>query len=183
MDVELRPDFPVTDEACREATGKGFGEWSSVLSAMPEIDGKRREAINWLWDQVGRSSTQAWWGTTIYVEHERRLGRVQKDGRPEGYNICVTKSVTAPAEGVLDAIVRELPADVRVRPAKDAKGSWQTPGAPVPVGVEATVKDAAGKVAVNVMFKRISTRGEADGLRRAWGAKLDEIKRAVEEGR
>lgn len=182
MNVELRPDFVVSDEACREATGKTFGEWSAAIAAQPEIAGKRRETINWLWDQVGRSPAQAWWGTTIWVEHERLIGKVQKDGRPEGYNICVTKSVVAPADRVLAAIVESIPAErvQRVREGKDVRATWHTPGAAAETEIEATFKETAGKTAITLMHKRIDTRDEADGLRRAWQGRLDEIKRTLE---
>ena len=182
MKVELRPDFPVNDDACREATGKSFSEWSDLISLQTEIAGKRRETINWLWDQVGRSPSQAWWGTTIWVEHERRLGKVQKDGRPEGYNICVTKSVAAPADRVLSAIVDSIPTErvQRVREAKDVRATWHTDGTLAPTEIDATVKEAGGKTAITLMHKRIDTREEADGLRRAWQARLDEIKRTLE---
>lgn len=182
MDVELRPDFPVTDDACREATGKGLDEWSEILSAKPEFEGKRRDAVAWLWDQTGRSANELWWGTTIYVEYERRRGKLQKDGRPEGYNICVTKSVAAPIDRVLTAIVDSIPAEGigRIREGKDVRAIWHTPGAEAPTEIEATVKETAGKVAIAVMHKRIDARDEADGLRRAWQSRLDEIKRDLE---
>lgn len=180
MDVELRSDFPVTDEACREATGKTLAEWSEAI-AETGLDGRRRETITWLWDRTGRSPDQAWWGTTIYVEHERRLGRVQKDGRAEGYNICVTKTIAAPIDRVLAALVAELPEEGRrVREGKDAKGVWRTPGVDAPVPFEASVKETAGRIGVMINLKRIETRDEADGLRRAFGARLDEIKRSLE---
>ena len=182
MNVELRPDFPVTDDACREATGKTFAEWSDAIHARPELEGKRRETINWIWDQVGRSPAQAWWGTTIWVEHERKLGRVQKDGRPEGYNICVTKSVAAPADRVLAAIVDSIPAErvVRVREGKDVRATWHTEGMPSATEIEATVKETGGKTALMLNHRRIDSRDEADGLRRAWQARFDEIKRSIE---
>lgn len=182
MNVDLSSDFPVTDDACKEATGKTFAEWSEAILGQPEIAEKRREAINWVWDQVGRSPAQAWWGTTIWVEHERRLGRVQKDGRPEGYNICVTKSVKAPIDQVLQALVDSIPSEhvKRVREGKDVKATWQTDGSLATTEIDATVKDTAGKVAITLMHKRIDTRDEADGLRRAWQARMDEIKRTLE---
>ncbi len=182
MNVDLHPDFPVDDESCRAATGKTLDEWSELLSAKPELAGKRRESISWLWDQTDRSSTAMWWGTTIYVEHERRLGKVQKDGRPEGYNICVTKSVAAPIERVLGALVNSIPSErvTRVRDGKDVRATWHTPGTEAPTELEAMVKEATGKVGITLYHKRIETRAEADGLRRAWQGRLDEIKRELE---
>lgn len=79
-------------------------------------------------------------GDHIYVEHERRHGILQKDGRPEGYNICVTKNVKAPVERVLAALVASIPPErvTRVREGKDVRATWLTPGtAPRPTACAA----------------------------------------------
>lgn len=182
MNVELRPDFPVTDEACREATGKDFATWSAEMAARPELANKRRDAIQYIADQVGRSPGEYWWCTTIWVEHEARIGKVQKDGRPEGYNICNTKSVKAPIADVMAAVLAVIPAEriVRVRENKDIRATWQTEGCEHPSEIDATFVESGGKVAINVMVNRIQSRAESDGLRRAWSAKLAEIKSALE---
>lgn len=180
MNVHLQPDFPVTDTACQEATGKTLAEWSSAIGANPGIADKRRDAINWLWDQVGRSPTGAWWGTTIWVEHERRIGRTKKDGLYEGYSICSTKTIAAPMARVQEELSKRVGNVTRVREGKDIRASWRTPGVEHDTEVEVLLADKGGKVAITLNHSRIQTRDEADGLRRAWSEELAALKADLE---
>jgi len=60
----------------------------------------------------------------------------------------------------------------RIRPGKDIRMSWQSPGFEE-TEVEIQFARMGEKTTVNVYHKRIQTRAEADGLRRAWGGALD----------
>ena len=178
--VELVSDAPVTDEACLAATGKTLTQWSSELGEQTFRN--RREATVWLWDQVGRSPAQAWWGITIWVEHERRTGKLQKDGRMEGYGICSTKTVKAPVEKVQEALLRAMDGAeiVRVRDGKDVRAKWTTPGIEGFTEVDAALAPQDGKVGITLNHTRIQTREEADGLRRAWSDALAQVKSECE---
>ncbi len=180
MSIELKSDHPVTDDACKAATGKSLSEWSAILSSKPEFVGKRRDAINWIWDQTSRDTTGSWWGVTIWVEHERKIGKNQKDGRLEGYGICSTKTVNAPVDKVLSAVAEKIPNITRMREGKDIKAKWQTPGGSGESDVDAMFTDKAGKTGITLNHNRIQTREEADGLRRFWSEALDEIKKKLE---
>ena len=74
MKVELRADFDVTDASCKECTGKSMKEWSAALDAASPAN--RREAIQYLYGEMGKD---AWWPTTVWVEHEKHKG-AQKCG-------------------------------------------------------------------------------------------------------
>jgi len=182
MTVELVSDQPVTDEACLAATGKTLAQWSAELSGQTFKN--RREATVWLWDQVGRSPQQAWWGITIFVEHERRTGKLQKDGRPEGYGICSTKTVKAPVAQVQEALVRAMDGAeiLRVRDGKDSRAKWTTPGIEGATEVDALLAVQGDKVGITLNHTRIQTREEADGLRRAWSEALAKVKSECEAG-
>jgi uncharacterized protein YndB with AHSA1/START domain len=198
MDISFTPDFPVDDASCQQTTGKSFAEWAAVLEEAG-LTAKRREAINLIYDQTGRGK-DVWWPTTIWVELERQRGVVKKDGRSEGYNICCTKSFKLTPEEVFRAFASTADVDSwvggwqgeiadgapfsvagcggtvgRIRPGKDLRLSWQSPGFD-PSEVEIQLTTAAGKTTVNIFHKRLQTRAEADGLRRAWGAALDRLK-------
>lgn len=202
MVVTLTPDFPITDEACREATGKTFGEWFAAIEEKGPALG-RREIITWIYDLTGRGK-DVWWATTIWVEFEAARGIVnKKDGLAEGYNICATKSVKASAEAVYDAFAKEglnafLGSNAaveggaytddggnegtwaRLRTGKDVRITWKTNGVDTPSLVDASFKEAAGKTAITVTHSRIQTRDEADGLRTAWGEALAKLKTQLE---
>lgn len=201
MNLDYRPDHPVTDEACCAATGRSFSEWYSFIEAAGLAD-KRRDAIQLVYNETGRGK-DVWWPTTIWVEFERSKGVVKKDGRPEGFNICCTKSFKqSPQElsphfaseaafgswvpGWAGAIEDGAPFRCgeatgsvgRIRPGKDIRMVWQGPGYP-PTEIEIQFTVMGEKTTVNFYHKRIDSRAEADGLRRAWADALDRLKARV----
>ncbi|HSI72195.1 MAG TPA: hypothetical protein VK934_03390 [Fimbriimonas sp.] len=178
-EIALGSDYPVTDESCKAATGKTFGEWAAELSASEALANKRRDAIVEITETTGRTAEGVWWATTIWVEYERQLGRVQKDGRPEGYHLCSTKTINAPVEKVQAALAAELDNITRIRDGKDIRATWTTPGCE-PTEVEVLLAPAGAKVGVNVNHKRIPNRDEADALRRYWAERLVAVKASVE---
>jgi uncharacterized protein YndB with AHSA1/START domain len=201
MNVDLKADYPLTDDACRQATGATMKEWFDRLSKKPELSGKRRDAINWMYEQMNKN---AWWPTTIWVEWQKNQGIVLKDGKSDGYNICVTKTVGAPVSDVFKAFSdnrlagwlgdgAKSTADnhitdsksnkgtaVRVRDPKDLRYKWQTAGAKDETEVDIMFAENAGKTGITLNHNRIQTREEADGLRRAWGEALERLKSMME---
>ena len=55
---------------------------------------------------------------------------------------------------------------------------WTSPGLG-PTEIEIQFAVLGGKTTVNFYHKRIATRPEADGLRRAWGTALETLKSQV----
>lgn len=203
MKIDLTSDFPITDDAVKAATGKTFSEWFAVIEAEAPSKG-RRDVIQHLYDLMGRGS-MTWWATTVWVEYERSKGVVnKKDGLAEGYNICVTKTIAASPDAVYAAFTEAGKNDwlqagaaqegsefktksgnegtwLRLRPGKDVRLAWQSSGVPHRTTVDATFADkGAGKTGITLIHARIQTREEADGLRNAWGAAFDELKRKLE---
>ena len=179
MSVKLESDFPVTDEACKQATGKTLDEWAEAIKANPDIADKRRDALFWISETTTRTTEGAWWATTIWVEYEKRISRVQKDGRPEGYNICSTKTIAAPIEKVQKALEGELSNITRVRDGKDIRAIWQTEGKGE-TDIEVQFATTGNKIGITVNHKRIPERDEADGARAYWSERLAAIKVALE---
>lgn len=203
MNVELKPDFELNDEACKAATGKTLTDWLAAIEARPELHNKRRDAITWLYDEMGRGK-DTWWSTTAWVEFQARKGVVQKDGRAEGYNICATKTIAAPLSSVYaaftgadlnrwlgDGAVADADGSVsdsngnkgtatRVRPDKDLRYKWQTAGVDGETEVDVAFAEKNGKTGITLTHNRIQTRAESDGLRRAWGEAFDRLKAMLE---
>lgn len=201
MKVELKADQPLTDDACKQATGKTITEWKQHLANKPELAGKRRETINYLHEAMNKD---VWWPTTLWVEMQREQGVVLKDGKPDGYNICCTKTISAPIEKVFAAFTNGQVADwlgdsakadassnlsdargnrgsaTRVRENKDLRYKWQTAGSPDETDVDVMFTEKAGKTGIVLNHNRIQTRDEADGLRRAWGESFDRLKALME---
>lgn len=201
MKVELKAEYALTEAACKDATGKTMIEWFAALKQQPELAGKRRETINWLYEAMNKN---VWWPTTIWVEQQRRDGVVMKDGKPDGYNICVTKSVGRPIAEVFrsftDGSVAKWLEDgakadkennisdnnknaakmIRLRDNKDLRYEWTTGGGTDVTLLEVLFAEKAGKTGITLNHSRILTREEADGLRAAWSRSLDNLKKMLE---
>jgi uncharacterized protein YndB with AHSA1/START domain len=205
MQVTYKSDFPVTDAACKKATGRTMKEWFKALEAEGDLAKKRRDAINWLHAEMNKD---LWWCTTVWVEYERALGVVRKDGLVEGYNICVTKTIAAPIADVYAAWIDpgrlrkwfglKCQADarndgtfddgcgnsgdyLRVRDNKDLRMTWSNPDAESTTRVDvAFVDKGKGKTGITLNHQRIQNRREADGLRLAWADAFEKLKQLLE---
>ncbi len=206
MRVAFQPDQPVTDDACKTATGKTLQQWFAALDGRGGTEQSRRDAINWMYEQMGKD---AWWPTTTWVEYERAKGIVnKKDGRVEGYNICVTKTIAAPVAEVYQAWsdakllgkwfgagTKAAVKDggrfeddgghsgeyLRVRADKDLRFTWLDGKAEAATQVDVAFADKGkGKTGITLNHQRIQNRPEADGLRAAWGEALERLKGMLE---
>ncbi|MGE0001802.1 MAG: SRPBCC domain-containing protein [Fimbriimonadaceae bacterium] len=201
MKVTNSPHHPVTDDACKSATGKSLQEWFEEIDSIEGLSKGRRDTANYIQGKI--DTKDGWWPTTIYVEYEAHHGVKKKDGFAEGYSICCTKGISAPVEKVYAIWTDpekftemfgnngrqdvkeggEIVCDAgckatftRVRPDKDLRFTWEHSGCTMPMQVDVMFQDNKGKCLMNVMTSRIQTRGEADGLRAAWAEALSRLK-------
>lgn len=204
MQVILKAEHPLTE--VKSATGKTWEEWFSILDKRGGIAKGRRDIGNFLY---GECKVDPWWSATINVEYEAARGAVEKDGRPKGYMICVTKTIAAPvdkayeawatAEGLNEWFSKKNKADVadggsysnadgdtgvfkRVRKNKDLRFTWENPTHTSPTQVDVVFQDKGkGKTGVMITHDRIQKREEADGLREGWAQALDRLKSLLED--
>ncbi|MCC7477296.1 SRPBCC domain-containing protein [bacterium] len=205
MKCELKSDYPLTDSACKEATGRTIKQWHELLDAQggPSV-GRRNLGMFLATDH----KVPDWWATTLVVEYEKLKSPPKKDGLHEGYFICVTKTINAPFDKLWEAWTEPAQlsrwfgagskADVRdggsycnsdgdqgnflrVRENKDLRFSWDNPAFPHTSLVDVVPSDKGkGKSHVMLTHTRIQTREEADGLRRAWGEAFEKLKKLLE---
>jgi uncharacterized protein YndB with AHSA1/START domain len=203
MQVTLKAEHPLSE--VKAATGKTWDEWFSILDKRGGIAKGRRDIGNFLYAEC---KLDVWWCATINVEYEAARGAVEKDGRPKGYMICVTKTIAAPvdkayaawatAEGLNDWFSKKNKAEVadggsysnadgdagvfkRVRTNKDLRFTWENPAHTSPTLVDVVFQDKGkGKTGVMITHDRIQNREEADGLREGWGKALDRLKSLLE---
>ncbi len=203
MKIVNKSDFPVTDAVAKKETGKTLKQWFEELDKIDGLKEGRRACIQ----HINSFHADAWWPTTIAVEYEAHHGVTKKDGLPEGYTICVTKTIGAPVKKVYNAWTNaanfaEMFGDggkqsvkvdgeiscksgckgtfTRVRPDKDLRFTWQHKGCTAPMQVDVQFQDNKGKCLMNVMTSRIQARGEADGLRNSWSEALIRLKAICE---
>jgi uncharacterized protein YndB with AHSA1/START domain len=204
MNVEVKSEHPMTDAGATAATGKPFEVWYSVLDASGGTAAGRRAITERLMKEHGLAP---WWAQTLAVEYERARGVHEKDGRPKGYAICVTKTVAAPPEKVFDAfgdpaVMREwLGAGAtaefkeggafstsdgnrgrytKVARPKTLRFSWEDGDPAGASTVELKLTPNGAKCGLVLNHERIQSRAHADGLRAAWGASIERLKRLLE---
>jgi len=206
MRCKLESEHPVTEAACKAATGKTLKQWYADLSERNALQTGRRIAVRYMYDEC---KVDIWWATTIAVEFEKQAGQVKKDGLFEGYGICATKTISAPLADVYNAWTTgaalsewfgaKTKADVkdggsysnpdgdsgkflRVRPNKDLRFTWENPAFSSASLVDVTFEDKGGsKTLLIANHSRIQTRAEADGLRSGWSEAFTKLKTLLEK--
>lgn len=205
MKVTFQSKEPVTDDACKKATGKTLAQWFQLLDKNAALEKGRRETVSFIYDDAGKN---AWWSVTIAVEYEKHKDIKKKDGLHEGYGVCPTKTIAAPISKIynfladsklfnswygakVDGGVKdggkftssdgEYGEYLRVRENKDLRLSWNHKNALAPTLVDITFMEKGSKTTIMVNHSRIQTRAEADGLHAAWGEALERLKGMVEK--
>ena len=206
MHVVAESEHPMSDAAARAATGRGWDEWYALLDGAGGTAPGRRAITDALMKEHGLAP---WWAQTVAVEYERARGLREKDGRPRGYAICVTKTIAAPAAAVFDAFGTAAALDrwladgagadaafveggrfttadgnrgtyTRIAPPKTLRLAWDDDDPALASTVELKLGERDGKCGLVLNHERIQSRALADGLRVAWGAAIERLKRHLE---
>ena len=204
MRVDPKSEHPMSDADARQATGRAWEEWYALLDGAGGTAPGRRAIADSLMKDHG---LDPWWAQTIAVEYERGRAVHEKDGRPRGYFICVTKTIAAPAEAVFDAFGsagalaawlgagatvsfaeggRFATADgnrgtfTKVARPKTLRFTWEDDDPALGSTVEVKLTPKGDKTAFLLNHERIQTRPLADGLRAAWGGAVERLKRQLE---
>lgn len=184
MKIESKPKFPLTPDATREQTGKTPDDWFTLVDTRLGANPGRKAVGDFLFKEM---KVDTWWATTLVVGYEAARGIVEKDGRPRGYAICVTKSIAAAPEKVFALITdaKWTGAETKMAVQKSSPGKlirFGLKGGCHPDGelVEIKLTPTAGKCSIVLNHERIQDRGRADGLREAWCAVLSGWKSGLE---
>lgn len=189
------------DAALKQATGKDRKAWFAAIDKAG-VEGRSAVGKFLLAEKV-----DAWWITTLTVEYEAAKGLVEKDGRPKGYSLCVTKTVAAPVDRAFEAFTTTRDLDrwfgpgtrvkaepggalensdgnratfTKVRPGKAVVLSWDTPGFGAASQIEVLFQPKGQKTGLVVNHTRVQGREDADALRAAWEEALSRLKTLLE---
>jgi hypothetical protein len=80
---------PVSDEAVRKATGRGWNEWFTILDDAGALAWKHPDIARWLAAEHGISG---WWAQGVTVGFERARGLRAQHERQSGFSLSVTKT-------------------------------------------------------------------------------------------
>ena len=204
MIVESKSEHPMADADVKSTTGKSFDAWFRLLDSAGGPAPGRKALTERLMKEHGLA---AWWAQTIAVEYERARAVHEKDGRPKGYAICVTKTIATSPDRVFDAfgdptIMSEWlgkgakakleeggafsTADgnrgryTKISRPKTLRFVWEDDDPSAASTVELKLTPSGAKCGLVLNHERIQTRAHADGLRAAWGSAIDKLKRTLE---
>ena len=188
---------PSDDATLTADTGRDRAAWFAAIDAA---GASGRSAIGRF---LQGEKLDPWWVTTLLVDYEAAKGAKEKDGRPKGYSLCVTKTVAAPVGRVWRAFTEgaELGAwfgpDTRidpqpggrienadgnratltkVRPDKALVFGWDSADMEAGSQVEVLFQPKGGKTGIVVNHTRVQDRAGADAIRAAWEDALVRLK-------
>jgi hypothetical protein len=173
---------PVSEEAVRNGTGRGWNEWFAILDAAGAVSWKHRDIARWVAAQYGISG---WWAQGVTVGFERARGLRAQHERPSGFSLSVTKTINVPTERLhtafADARERKAWLDRAVgvssgTPPRTINLAWDD-GSRVAVRFESR---GSAKSQVALQQNPLPDAAAVEELRAWWRARLGELKRRLE---
>ncbi|MDQ3985175.1 MAG: DUF4287 domain-containing protein, partial [Actinomycetota bacterium] len=95
-------DERVSDTKIKEATGKKWDQWFSILDRWGARDRKHGEIARFLTD---KHDVPGWWAQSITVGYERARGMRLKYQQADGFTISASKTIAVPIDVLFDAFV------------------------------------------------------------------------------
>jgi hypothetical protein len=177
-------ELPVSDEAVRSNTGRGWDEWFAILDAWGATQRRHPEIARWLGDEHG---VAPWWRQSVTVGYERSRGMRAVHQVSGGFSIAANRTVAVPATALAsaftDAAIRDrwLPgAPLRRRPSRAAGGArftWTEDGSVV--ALDFVVKTAT-KSQVTLRHEKLPDAEAAARLKAFWRERLGALKDMLE---
>jgi hypothetical protein len=176
--------LPLSDEAVRRRTGRGWEEWFDLLDEWGAPERAHKEIASWVGEE---HDLDGWSAQAVTVAYERaRRGRAIGERR-EGFGIGASKTVAVPVERLFDAFVDEslrerwLPdGELRERTAtrpKSARYDWGDGSTRVIVGFEAK---GEAKSTVAIEHERLANAREAERMKAYWRERVAALKEELE---
>jgi hypothetical protein len=182
--AEFEP--PMSDDAIRERTGRGWDEWFALLDAWEAASRPHPDVARWLRDEHG---VDGWSAQSVTVGYERARGLRAPGQRPDGWSVTASKTVAVPVERLYAAFgddgLRErwLPgAELHVRtasPPKSARYDWEDGSTRVIVGFYAK---GDGKSQVALEHARLPDADTAEEMKSWWRERVGALKEMLEGG-
>lgn len=196
MQVNYASDHDCSAAGVLSGTGKSLDAWFAILDAAGGAGLGRRALGEHL---IGQHALDAWWVTTLLVAYEAARGKVEKDGTPSGFNICVTKAVGAEPMKVYETLLDTawwlggVPARAaegaqfddgdghtgvwkKLSPGKVLRFTWAGSRHAASEQVEIKLAPSGSKTSIVLNHTRLADRAAADGMRGAWARVLETLK-------
>ena len=178
------PALPMSDEAIRRRTGRGWEEWFDLLDEWGAAERPHPEIARWLSEERG---VDGWDAQSVTVGYERASGRRAVGEHAEGFAITASKTMAVPVDRLYEAFVDEslrerwLPGGaLRERTSsrpKSARFDWGDGSTRVLVGFTSK-GDARSTLAL--AHERLPDAEEAERMKAFWRDRVAGLKELLE---
>jgi hypothetical protein len=166
---------PVSDEAIRRGSGKGWDEWVAVLDAWGALDRSHTEIANHVHEAFG---VDGWWAQSVTVGYER-LKDLREVGEVAGGRFAGSASKTFPVpldrlwQAWIDDAQRDQwlpPGTLTLRTAQEGRSArFDIAGGGI---LALWFTDKGAKSSVQLQQETLPSKEAADTFRATWKAHL-----------
>lgn len=173
----------ISDTAVRKATGKGWGDWYSLLDAAGAREMNHRQIIA----LVSRYQAGEWWQQQVSVAYEQARNLRDKHQKDDGFAASGSKVINAGVTRVYAAWT-----DDGIRATWLDSSGWHIKKAVLYKSLRITWKDgrthldvylwprAEGRTLVQIEHSKLGTLHDVDRLKTFWGVTLERLRRMLE---
>ncbi len=178
------PALPMSNEAIRRRTGRGWEEWFDLLDEWGASGRSHKEIARWVGEEHGIGG---WSAQAVTVGYERARGLRAVGERPDGFTVTASKTVAVPVDRLYEAFVDEslrerwLPeGELRERTAskpRSARFDWGDGESRVNVTfiAKGQVKSTAA-----LEHERLADGSEAERMKAFWRDRVAALKELLE---
>jgi len=172
----------MSDEAVEAKTGKTWSRWFKHLDAAGGKKMTHQEIVAHLRD---KHDVRPWWQQMVAVTYEQARGLREKHEKPGGYEISVSRTITAPVAKAFKAWTDEktrkkwLPANFTIRKSTTNKTLRLTWNDDTDV-VAAFYPKGDGKCQVVAQHAKLPDADASAKMKMFWGEALGRLKESLE---
>lgn len=172
----------ISNDAVREATGRGWAEWFQLLDMAAAAGRTHKEIVALV---RGISNPGRWWEQMITVMYEQDRGLRHKHQRTDGYQISATRTIDAPIASAWDSWIqprrrtRWLVGNISIRGDAERRSlrfGWDSGGNCIVTFTERS----ADRCTVTVEHSRLGTAAQAEEMKLFWRDALMKLKNVLD---
>jgi uncharacterized protein YndB with AHSA1/START domain len=172
----------ISDDAVKSATGKSWREWFTILDKAGAKKMDHRTIAAYIHDEL---KCPPWWSQMVTVGYEQERGLREKHQKPAGYQISVSRTLSATAT-LLDRAWQDPrtrkrwlsdPIEIRTSvPKKHIRATWKDKK----TSIEVNFYPKGDRYQVTVQHSKLKDARTAARMKSFWAEALDRLKAAVE---
>jgi len=175
----------MSDDAVKAKTGKTWKEWFAILDKAGAKKMTHQEIVKYLNSEQGMGP---WWQQMVTATYEQKIGRRAEHQKPDGFEISVSRTITAPVAKLYSAFGNQktrakwLQEDGLVQRTsienKSMRATWNDKKTTLAVSF---LQKGETKCQVVVQHAKLPNAKSAATMKKFWGEALDRLKTLVEK--